>query len=95
MVNFMNFSMPLSVFQVLFKANLFFKDFKTVLYIQVLFKPVRTLVLIVYGLDARKLSKGFLTKRDSKQPAQLQRLASKIEILLVHVVSLDIILSNK
>ena len=30
-------------FQVLFKANLIFKDFKTVLYIQVLFKLVRTL----------------------------------------------------
>ena len=33
--------MPLSVFQVLFKANFIFKDFfKTVLYIQVLFKHV-------------------------------------------------------
>ena len=32
-------------FPVLFKANLIFKDFfKTVLYIQVLFKPVRTLI---------------------------------------------------
>ena len=30
-------------FQVLFKANFIFKDFKTVLYIQVLFKPVQTL----------------------------------------------------
>ena len=35
MVKFKDFSQPLSVFQVLFK---------TVLYIQVLFKPVRTLV---------------------------------------------------
>ena len=35
----------MSVFQVLFKANLIFKDFKTVLYIQVLFKPVRTLFM--------------------------------------------------
>ena len=35
-----DFSRPLSVFQVLFKANFIFK---TVLYIQVLFKPVRTL----------------------------------------------------
>ena len=43
MVKFKDFSRPFCVFQVLFKANLIFKDFKTVLYIQVLFKPVRTL----------------------------------------------------
>ena len=45
MVKFKAFSRSLSVLQVLFKANLIFKDFSfnTVLYIQVLFKPVRTL----------------------------------------------------
>ena len=43
MVKFKDFSRPLSVFQVFFKANFIFKDFKTVLYIQVLYKPVRTL----------------------------------------------------
>ena len=40
MVKFKDFSWPLGVFQVLFKASLIFK---TVLYIQVLFKHVRTL----------------------------------------------------
>ena len=43
MVKFKDFSRPWSAFQVLFKANLIFKDFKTVLNIQVPFKPVRTL----------------------------------------------------
>ena len=37
------FSRPLCVFQVPFKANLIFK---AVLYIHVLFKPVRTLPLV-------------------------------------------------
>ena len=53
MVNFKDLSRPLSVFQVLFKTNLYFQGlFKTVLYIQVLFKPVRTLnteILHVYS----------------------------------------------
>ena len=40
MVKFKDFSRPLSVFQVLFKANLIFKTF---LYIQVVFKTVLTL----------------------------------------------------
>ena len=44
MVKFKDFPRIFSVFQVLFKANLFFKDFsRQNLYIQVLFKPVRTL----------------------------------------------------
>ena len=42
MVKFKDFSRPLSVFQVLFKAN-FHGIFKTVLYIQVLFNPVHVL----------------------------------------------------
>ena len=51
MVKFKDFSRPLSVFQVLFKANFIFKDFsKTVLYIQVLFKPVRSLSIHVVQL---------------------------------------------
>ena len=40
MVVFKDFSRPLNVIQVLFKENLIFKDFSSVLYIQVLFKPV-------------------------------------------------------
>ena len=43
MVKFKNFSRLLRVFLVLFKANLISRTFKTVLYIQALFKPVRTL----------------------------------------------------
>ena len=44
MVKFKDFSRPLGVFQVLFKPNLKTKQIlKTVLYIQVFFKPVRTL----------------------------------------------------
>ena len=39
LVKFKDFSRPLIAFQVLFKANIIFKEF----YIQVLFKPVRTL----------------------------------------------------
>ena len=43
-VKFKDVPRPLSVFPVLFKANLIFKDFyKTVLYIQVFFKPDQTL----------------------------------------------------
>ena len=38
MVEFMDFSRPLSDFPVLFKADLIFKDF-----LQVLFKPVQTM----------------------------------------------------
>ena len=38
---FKDFSRHLSVFQVLFKANLIFKDFSRLLYIQVLFKPCK------------------------------------------------------
>ena len=45
MVKFKNFSRPFSVFQVLFKQILF-GLFKTILYIQVLFKPVRTLYML-------------------------------------------------
>ena len=50
MVKFKDFSRPLSVFQVLFKAN-FQGLFKTVLYIQVLFKPARTLPSVSNILD--------------------------------------------
>ena len=49
MVKFKDFSGPLSVFQVLFKANFIFKDLEDILYIQVLFKPVRTLKSFVLG----------------------------------------------
>ena len=50
MVKFKDFSRPLSVFQVLFKAKCIFNDFfKTVLYIQVLFKPVQTLYSVQKG----------------------------------------------
>ena len=45
MVKFADFSRPLCVFPVLFKADLIFKDlFKIVMYIQVLFKTVSTLI---------------------------------------------------
>ena len=40
---FKDFSRLWIVFQVLFKADLIFKDFSRVLYFLVLFKPVRTL----------------------------------------------------
>ena len=43
MVKLKDISRPRNVFEVLFKAYLIFKDFSRVLYIQVLFKPVRTL----------------------------------------------------
>ena len=47
MVKFNNFSRPLSVFQVLFKANLNFKDFsRQPCIFQVLFKPVGTLLYL-------------------------------------------------
>ena len=67
MVKFKDFSRPLSVFQVLFKAKLIFKR---VLYIKVLFKPVPTLVIdgiiqlnwlakwIEYDNEKRNLSRG-------------------------------------
>ena len=51
MVKFEEFTRPLSVFQVLFKANLIFK---TVLYIQVLFKPVRTLAFAISTQSSQK-----------------------------------------
>ena len=76
MVKFKDFSRPLSVFQVLFKANLIFK---TVLYIQVLVKPVRTLVKtvdasswIIWAEMRQNLSSGFPTKQDLNQSPQLQ-----------------------
>ena len=43
MVKCKDFSSPLSVFQVLSRQILFSRTFKTVIYIQVLFKPVQTL----------------------------------------------------
>ena len=45
MVKFKDFSRPLSVFQVLFKANLIFKDFSRQSYIFKYSKPVRTMSL--------------------------------------------------
>ena len=53
--------------------------FKTVLYIQVLVKPVRTLVKtvdaspwIIWAVTRQKLSSGFPIKQDLNQSSQLQ-----------------------
>ena len=56
MVKFKDFSRPLSVFPVLFKANLLFK---TVLYIQVLFKPVQTLEKLTRNISGGELGPDF------------------------------------
>ena len=72
MVKFNDFSRPMSVFPVLFTANLIFKGFKTVLYIQVLFKPVQTLfqVLHIYSDVPKSLTTAqlisYLVRLDSK-----------------------------
>ena len=44
MVKFNDFSRPLSVFQVLFKANFIFKDFQDSHIFSSTFKPMRTLL---------------------------------------------------
>ena len=79
--------MPFSVFQVLAIANLIFKEFfKSVLHIQVLFKPVRTLeLIIVYKSFIEIMSNVYRPKILSEIALWFQNLNKSVQNRIIHM----------